>query len=279
MIESRQHRLDYMTWADARDFLAAGGDTAILPVGSTEMHGPHLPLGTDYLIALAVATLAAPASDAVILPPLPYTWAGATRHFAGTISLPADLVLQFVKAICQRLLDQGFRQIALVSQHNPDAMTLGLTAWQLFEETRAPVVAFNHYPTDPHLRAMLPELIGELDQHEATDPGFTETSFLLAALEILNVEHLARSDVTALPNVPRPAALQRIRQRGTVGYFFTDASQHIPVPRYPSVTLGRRYLQATAEQLTLLLRDVRGYRALLEGRPPTAAERWQSAVA
>ncbi len=264
MPESHHHRLDYMTWADARDFLAAGGDTAILPVGSTEMHGPHLPLGTDYMISLAVATLAAPECNAVILPPLPYTWTGATRQFAGTISLPADLVLQFVKTICYRLIDQGFRHIALVSQHNPDTMTLGLAAQQMFEETRVPVVAFNHYPTDPHLRALLPELIAELDRQEATDPGFTETSFLLAALEILGLDHLARPEVTPLPNVPRPAPLQRIRQRSAVGYFFSDASQHIPVPRNPSIPLGRKYLQSTAEQLVLLLRDVKEYDAWLK---------------
>ena len=255
-----------MTWADARDYLAAGGDTAILPVGSIEMHGPHLPLGTDYLISLAVATLAAPTCNAVILPPLPYTWAGATRHFAGTISLPADSVLQFVKTICYRLMDQGFRHIALVSQHNPDTMTLGLAAWQMFEERRVPVVAFNLYPTDPHLRAMLPELVAELDRQEAADPGFTETSFLLAALQVLGLDRLARPQVPALPNVPRPTPLQELRKRGTVGYFFTDASQHIPVPRNVSKELGQRYLQSAAEQLTLLLRDVRDYGALLRER-------------
>jgi creatinine amidohydrolase/Fe(II)-dependent formamide hydrolase-like protein len=183
---------------------------------------------------------------------------------ACTISLPADLVLQFVKTICQRLIAQGFRHIALVSQHNPDTTTLGLAAWQLFEETRVPVVAFNPYPTDPHVRARLPELIGELDQHEATDTGFTETSFLLAALEILGLDHLARPEIAALPNVPRPAPLQQVRKRGTVGYFFTDASQHIPVPRNPSIPLGQQYLQSAAEQLVLLLRDARNYGALLE---------------
>jgi creatinine amidohydrolase/Fe(II)-dependent formamide hydrolase-like protein len=265
MADQPQHRLDYMTWADARDFLASGGDTAILPVGSTEMHGPHLPLGTDLMISLAVATLAAPECNAVILPPLPYTYAGATRHFAGTISLPTDLVIQFIKTICLRLVDQGFRHIALISQHNPDTTTLGLAAMQLFEETRVPVVAFNHYPTDPHVRAMLPaDLIAEFDRQEVSNPGFVETSFLLAALEILGLGHLARPEIAALPNAPRPPSLQRVRARGTVGYFFTDASQHIPVPRDPSAQFGKQYLQATAEQLVLLLRDVRDYRAFLK---------------
>jgi creatinine amidohydrolase/Fe(II)-dependent formamide hydrolase-like protein len=264
MSKPRQYRLDYITWADARDYFAAGGDTAILPVGSTEMHGPHMPLGTDYLISLAIATLAAPRCNALILPPLPYTWAGATRPFAGTISLPVDLVIEFIKTICHRLIDQGFRRIALISQHNPDTTTLGLVAMQLFEEMRVPIVAFNHYTTDPHLRAMLPDLIGELDRHEATDPGFIETSFLLAALEILGLEHLARPEVTPLPNVPRPASLQEVRKRGTVGYFFTDASQHIPVPRNSSIPLGRQYLQAAADQLEILLRDLNEYRAFLK---------------
>jgi hypothetical protein len=85
-------------------------------------------------------------------------------------------------------------------------------------------------------------------------------------LEVLGLDHLARPEVAALPTVPRSAPLQALRKRGTVGYFFTDASQHIPVPRNPSIVLGRRYLQSTAEQLTLLLRDVRDYGALLRER-------------
>lgn len=264
MVSWSAHRLDYCTWDDVQRYMASGGDTAILPVGSTEMHGPHLPLGTDYLISLAVATLAAEPSHAMVLPPLPYTWSGATRHCAGTISLPADLVIQFVKTIVHRLIDEGWRHIALISQHNPDTTTLGLAVWQLFEETNVPVVAFNHYITDPHLRAMLPDLIAELDREEADDPGFVETSCLLAALEILGLDQLARPEVAPLTNVPRPVTLQETRKRGTVGYMFADASQHIPVPRHVSKEMGKRYLVAAAEQLTLLLRDVRDYRKWLQ---------------
>src|SRR5581483_12509584 len=77
--------LEDMAWP------AAGGLTGsllLVPLGSTEQHGPHLPLGTDTLVARAVCTrLARARDDVVVAPALPYGSSGEHAGFPGTLSI------------------------------------------------------------------------------------------------------------------------------------------------------------------------------------------------
>ena len=82
-------RLAELTWPEARDAFAAGA-VAILPVGATEAHGPHLPLDTDVRIAVGAADrtaarLAAEGTPALVLPPLAYGVSFVGTSFAGTL--------------------------------------------------------------------------------------------------------------------------------------------------------------------------------------------------
>ena len=83
-----------LTWPEARDLAQTGaGAVAILPVGAIEAHGPHLPLGTDLIIAEAMARAGAAridrhGIDAIVLPPFSYTPAPFAAAFAGTLSTP-----------------------------------------------------------------------------------------------------------------------------------------------------------------------------------------------
>ena len=86
------HRLSDMTWEEVRDADRINA-VAILPVGAVEAHGPHLPLGTDVIIAEAMATsgaekLANGGHTVLILPPLWYTAAAFAKAFPGTIGGP-----------------------------------------------------------------------------------------------------------------------------------------------------------------------------------------------
>src|SRR5215207_7921669 len=62
---------------------AVSGDLLVVPLGATEQHGPHLPLGTDTIIATALAA----SLDAVIAPALPYGSSGEHAGFPGTLSI------------------------------------------------------------------------------------------------------------------------------------------------------------------------------------------------
>src|SRR5689334_11179637 len=114
-------RLDVLVWPD----LAGRAQRSILvvPLGSTEQHGPHLPLGTDSAIAAALAgRLAAARADVVVAPALPYGSAGEHAAFPGTLSIGAA-ALELVVVELVRSAD-AFAGVVLVSGHGGNAAPL-----------------------------------------------------------------------------------------------------------------------------------------------------------
>lgn len=91
----------------------------LVPLGSLEQHGQHLPLLTDSLLGGEVAArVEAALPETVLL--LPMLWLGSSHHhvkFPGTISLPSDLYINVVVEICESLLRSGFRRIFLQISH------------------------------------------------------------------------------------------------------------------------------------------------------------------
>jgi creatinine amidohydrolase len=110
-----------MTWEEVRD-ADLERSVAILPVGAVEAHGPHLPLGTDVVIAGGMARACATVLDrdgrtVFILPPLWYTSAEFARAFPGTVSVDADIVRATVVQIAAALADQGIPTLAVANAH------------------------------------------------------------------------------------------------------------------------------------------------------------------
>ncbi len=118
-------RLADMTWEEVRDG-ERSEVVAILPVGAVEAHGPHLPLGTDVVIAQAMARacgeqLAEEGRTAWILPPVWYAAATFAESFPGTIGVAGDTVRRLVREIAASLLGQGIETLALANAHlDPD---------------------------------------------------------------------------------------------------------------------------------------------------------------
>jgi creatinine amidohydrolase len=95
---------------------------ALLPVGSVEPHGPHLPLGTDTVISVAAAERAAPrlAREGVVpllAPPIPYGVTRFAEGFAGAISVPAEALTPLVRAVVEGYLAAGFAHVTLINNH------------------------------------------------------------------------------------------------------------------------------------------------------------------
>ncbi len=94
----------------------------ILPVGATEAHGPHLPLGTDVIIAQAMARSAAErlakrGVTALIAPPMAYTVANYAAGFAGTVSIRPGTERALLEDIAHSLAAHGIRYLALANAH------------------------------------------------------------------------------------------------------------------------------------------------------------------
>jgi creatinine amidohydrolase len=106
---------------------------AILPVGATEAHGPHLPLATDVVIAEAMARAGAERLEkrgaaVLIAPPVAYTSAGYAAGFAGTVSIRPETVTALVSDIVRSLARHGIERVVIANAHLEPAHIASLHA-------------------------------------------------------------------------------------------------------------------------------------------------------
>ena len=96
---------------------------ALIPVGSTEPHGPHLGLATDVLISAAACVKAYELFEkkgpltALIAPAIPYGVTDCASGFPGAVSIPAAVLTAYAAAACDGLLGSGIRHVCLVNNH------------------------------------------------------------------------------------------------------------------------------------------------------------------
>ncbi len=197
-----------MTWEEARD-AAGAGTVAILPVGAIEAHGPHLPLDTDVIIALAMARagaarVAARGERVVVLPPLTYTAAAFAAGFAGTLSLRPETVTATVVDIAAGLTRHGFGLLAIANAHlDPTHLASLDAAVHAIRRAGGVVVAFPNIATKPWALRLSDEF-----KSGACHAGQFETSIVLAERPAL----VRESTRTALP--PNPTSLSRAIRDG-----------------------------------------------------------------
>lgn len=109
------------TWVEARDAVDARA-IALVPIGCTEPHGPHLPLDTDVTIALAqsrraVELFAQVGLSASVLPAIAYGVTNYTEGFAGRITLRPGTLWALIEDVIEALEQEGIRRIVLVNGH------------------------------------------------------------------------------------------------------------------------------------------------------------------
>lgn len=126
------YELRALAWPDV-EALPADRTVAILPAGAIEAHGPHLPLGTDIVIAEAMARAAAErlsyrSLHVLLLPSLCYSPAPFARGFAGTIDAPAGVTTSSVVAVARSLAAHGVRLTAIANAHHDPAHVMALRA-------------------------------------------------------------------------------------------------------------------------------------------------------
>jgi creatinine amidohydrolase len=116
-------QLSAATWTDAD---AVETDLAVLPVGSTEQHGPHAPLGTDALAAetIAEAGVAAYDGEVVVAPTVPVGVAEEHRHFAGTLWVSPDTFRDYVGETVAALASHGWDRVVVVNGHGGNVSAL-----------------------------------------------------------------------------------------------------------------------------------------------------------
>jgi creatinine amidohydrolase len=120
--------MDKMTTREVTSYLETGPGLVVLPVGSTEQHGPHATLGLDTFGALYVSQRVADKLEALVAPALPYGMSLAHAGFKGTVGLAPTTLAVVVREVCAALLAQGFRLVLIISGHRDNDPSIQIGA-------------------------------------------------------------------------------------------------------------------------------------------------------
>jgi creatinine amidohydrolase len=240
-----------MTAPDLRAIAAREGALAILPAGSLEQHGPHLPVITDTAsasaAAIAAARLVATDTPVAVLPGL---WLGLSEHhlpFGGTISVDYAAYRAILESIVRSLRAVGFARLLIVNGHGGNIDPLAVACRELAVAWDMPIVA-----TTPWFLArekLAP--IFEVDSG-AKHACEGETSMMMAiAGDIVKKDKLDEAMQQAPARIDAPAGFSR----------FYSFSERAPVtgtwgdPRSATAEKGARFLAVQAEALADAIRN------------------------
>jgi len=122
-----------LSWAQAKNSLQ---ETAVglLPVGSVENHGPHLPLATDLYTAQRVAEATSQLGDWPLLPTVPVGVSEHHRQFPGTLWVPPMVLKAYVESIARAAASHGVRRMVFVNGHGGNTSALDMAARVLRDE-------------------------------------------------------------------------------------------------------------------------------------------------
>ena len=173
-------RLERLSWPALQAAAQTSGSTVVWPFGAFEQHGPHLPLGTDALFAEQILdqVLETLPQEAPIwrLPLQSIGFSPEHLGFPGTLSLPAELLIQSIEAIGAQLAAAGFERLVLFNGHGGQIALLQVAARQL----RAAHPSLGVLPcflwSGPKGIA---ELIAEPERSDGLHAGQAETSLML----------------------------------------------------------------------------------------------------
>jgi creatinine amidohydrolase len=167
--------LQYMTRSAAAEAFRQL-KTAILPIGATEQHGPHLPMGTDSFIAQHMAVLLAERIKAVVLPTLPISYSWVWRDIPGSMVLSVDTVKNTIKDIAHSLHRQGCERFIVISGHGANDSAMKYAVRELADEIPLRI----YYFKKPGLDQLAAKYAETPRWHGMIHACELETSWLLA---------------------------------------------------------------------------------------------------
>ena len=167
-------RSDLLTMATSREEAERGAQVAVLPVGSFEQHGEHLPLLTDTVVACAIAAEIAQGYPVLRLPPLTVACSHEHAAWAGTVSISATTLSATINDIAASLERSGVRKLVVVNGHGGNYVLSNVVQEANVDEPRMSL-----FPTREDWNRARKDAGLTSDAHEDMHGGEAETSILL----------------------------------------------------------------------------------------------------
>jgi len=190
------------TWPELSERLS-DESVAVVPLGSTEQHGPHLPLSTDHLIAEALATAAAEETGCVRTPTITVGVSPHHRQFSGTMWVDPPEFRDYVESFTRNLAYHGIDRVVYVNAHGGNVSHLREVGRRLHADETA-------YAIEWMWDESIPDLVNELFERNGPHAGPKETAM---------ITHIA-------PELVRTDQLENARDGGLVDLGASDARVH-----------------------------------------------------
>jgi len=129
-------RLQLCTWTEVREYLAQS-KTIIMPIGSTEQHGPNGLIGTDALSAEGIAWAAGEAAGVMVGPTIHVGMAHHHMEFPGSMTLRPSTLMLVIKDYVLSLAEHGFERFLFVNGHGGNVPTINAAFYETYAELRA----------------------------------------------------------------------------------------------------------------------------------------------
>jgi len=132
--------IERMTWPEVEAAIGRGVDAVLIPIGTTEQHGPHMPLDTDCFNARSLCARTAEAGEAegvelLVAPTLNVTLSWYHMQFPGSMRLSTTTFLQVFREVCDSLVHHGFENVLAVNGHGGNIAALTVAINHYFETT------------------------------------------------------------------------------------------------------------------------------------------------
>jgi creatinine amidohydrolase len=238
----------------------------ILPIGSVEQHGHHMPVGTDTLLAQTVSLAAAEMDGEIIVMPPP--WYGFSAHhmrFPGSVTLSAQTLIAVVEDIVASVVKHGFRRILIVNGHGGNGGVIDVLASTLGHKHYgiARIAALTYF-------TLAREAIARLRKSEPGGMGHA------CEFETSMIQHI-RPDLVKIERArityPNPGSryLTTDLLGGSAIRFYHDFGDLSPTgtlgdPSLASAEAGETFFKAVVAELNAFIADFRGWKIPETGR-------------
>lgn len=243
----RTRILGKMLNSEVQEYLKHG-DTIIVGVGTTEMHG-GLPLDCEAVLSEAFALKMAESCDGLCLTGLPYFYAGATASGRGTVQVSVREGIDYLGAIARNLLRIGFKRQIYLSFHGPAHMTICPMVRDFYDETGVPILYMD----------LLLQMMKSGKQLLGKDSPFND--MLVAGYKIMN----------RIDDVPLVTGFSENKgqsceqfnslfslgyQSAAVGYCFGENTDHAPTPDIPDIETRDRMATRGEEVIDMVVKGM-----------------------
>lgn len=226
----RTRFLSKLTNGEIEDYLDHN-DLIYIPVGVTETHGA-LPVDAETVLAEAVALKMAEASDGLVLHNLPYFFAGGTPTGRGTLQLSVKTGYDYLMAISQSLLKQGFRRQVYVTCHGPAYLYVSSMIRDFFSETNVPILYLDLIAVPQAIEDLSFNFMDKF--HQISIGAYKILNRLddvpLNVPESNSVTYDINKMMTGMQEPPASKLAKYAMQSGAIGYYFNEASTHMVTP-------------------------------------------------